>query len=74
MRSALAPGTGLDEMNCIMIQNIAAFLDKLVSLGEKPTNVQLGKWIRNAVTLATTDAVDGPQNPFKDQAVEDGFW
>ena len=74
MRAALAPGQGLDQMNRTMIQNISASLDGLIPCGEKKKNMGLAKWLRSTITAATTNSVYGPKNPFKDQAVEDGFW
>lgn len=74
MRAALAPGPDLDNMNRVMIQNIAAALDHLTAAGGKHAKIGLAKWLRSSVTAATTNSVYGPQNPFKQQAVEDGFW
>lgn len=74
MRAALAPGPGLDQMNRTMIQNISASLDGLIPRGGQKKNMGLAKWLRSTITAATTSSVYGPKNPFKDQAVEDGFW
>lgn len=74
MRAALAPGPDLDKMNRVMIQNIATALDHLTASGDKHTKIGLAKWLRSSVTAATTNSVYGPHNPFKEQAVEDGFW
>ena len=74
MKDALAPGQKLDEMNNVMIQNIAASLDALKPPAGKQKKLGLAKWLRNVVTAATTNSVYGPQNPFKDQEVEEGFW
>lgn len=74
MRAALAPGPHLDKMNRVMIENIAAALDRLTASDAKPTKLGLASWLRSSVTAATTNSVYGPQNPFKEQAVEDGFW
>ena len=74
IKDALAPGPALDEMNNIMIQNIAASLDKLKSPSGQQRKIALSKWLRSVVTAATTNSVYGAENPFKDSAVEDGFW
>lgn len=74
MRFALAPGPALDTMNRVMIQNIAASLDNVFQSGQMRTTTGLAEWLRKTITLATTNAVYGPQNPFKDQAVQDAFW
>ena len=74
MRASLAPGPDLDNMNRVMIRNIAAALDHLTASGGKHKKIGLAKWLRSNLTAATTNSVYGPQNPFKEQAVEDGFW
>lgn len=74
MRAALAPGAGLDKMNRVMIQNIAGSLDDLIPAGSGYVNINLSHWLRDIVTLATTNSVYGPQNPFKDREVQDSFW
>lgn len=73
MRGALVPGPNLDEMNRVMTQNIAASLDGLLPNG-KPVKKSLARWLRDIVTIATTNSVYGPQNPYKDQSVQDAFW
>lgn len=74
IRATLAPGPGLDEMNHKMVQNIAASLDSLRPAPGKPVVIGLGEWLFSHVTTATTNSVYGPQNPFKDSGVTDGFW
>ena len=74
MRAALSPGPGLDAMNRVMIENIASSLDDLIPVGKKVAKVKLNLWLRKIVTKATTNAVYGPQNPFKDEEVSDSFW
>jgi hypothetical protein len=53
MRSALAPGKDLDQMNRVMIQNIAASLDKLASFSGKTTKISTRQ-----LTLKHRDACD----------------
>ena len=74
LRAALSPSPEFDEMNRQMIQNIATSLDKLKSSEQQPIQIGLSKWIRCNVTAASTNAVYGPQNPFKDQSIVDAFW
>ena len=74
IKDATAPGPQLDKVNDVMVQNIAASLDNLERLAEQHENIGLAEWLRSVVTAATTNSVYGPQNPFKDHAVEDGFW
>ena len=75
MRAALAPGSDeLDQMNREMIANVAASLD---SLDPKPSDLKtigLYEWLTEHITLATTNAVYGPNNPFKAKHIADTFW
>ncbi|KAF2708582.1 putative cytochrome P450 [Pleomassaria siparia CBS 279.74] len=72
MHPALAPGPSLDAMNRIMIQNIAKSADALAT---SPVNrLNLCKWLRHELTIATTYSVYGPANPMADAKVEDAFW
>jgi hypothetical protein len=73
MRAALAPGPDLDEMNRVMIQNIAASIEDLRT-SSKVVEKGLARWLRNTITIATTNSVYGPQNPYKAQSVQDAFW
>ncbi|KAI4278020.1 MAG: hypothetical protein LQ337_001349 [Flavoplaca oasis] len=74
MHSALAPGSGLDGMNRVMIQNIARSLDGLLPCKSQVLEIKLGEWSRHEITMATTNAVYGRCNPFKDARVEKAFW
>lgn len=78
LQPSLAPGPGLDAMNRAMIKNITTSLDNLypsindvnVPMGKR---IGLMKWLRHETTLATTNSVYGPLNPFKDPKVEESF-
>jgi hypothetical protein len=72
IHSALMPGPSLDSMNRIMIQNIAASADRLA--GDSPLFINLFKWLRHEITMATTNAVYGPANPYTDPVIENAFW
>ena len=74
MRAALKPGVALDEMNRLMVDDIAASLHNLISNANEKVQIQLSSWLRDKVTAATTNSVYGPQNPFKAKRVADGFW
>lgn len=71
---ALSPGAPLEAMNRTMLPTIAGSLDSLQARSGERTTIRLNRWIRHELTLAITDAVYGPQNPFKDRAIEDAFW
>lgn len=74
MRAALSSGPDLDQMNRVMIQDIATSLEDLNLSSIKQVKLKLAHWLRGIVTAATTNSIYGPQNPFKDQSVVDGFW
>lgn len=73
LQPALAPGYALDSMNRAMIQNVAASPEKLQST-KKAHRINLAQWLTHEVTMATTNSVYGPRNPFKDAKVEKAFW
>ena len=71
---ALSPGPLLEAMNRIMISRIANSMDRLRAESGRSTKIGLVRWIRHELTIAITDSVYGPQNPFKDRVIEDAFW
>jgi hypothetical protein len=79
MHAALAPGSNLDAMNVAMLENVAlalAELDaELGAAGEGGRVLDLYGWVRHVISLASTDAIYGAENPFRrDRRVEDGLW
>lgn len=74
MRAGLKPGPQLDEMNRVMIQEIANSLDALQPAKGEARTVGLYTWLRDAITIATTRSVYGPMNPYEDKAIADAFW
>ncbi|TVY68970.1 Cholesterol 7-alpha-monooxygenase [Lachnellula suecica] len=69
IHTPLAPGPELDAMNRVMAQKVSASVDRL-----EERVVGLFEFIRHEITLATTDSVYGPKNPFKDPAIVESFW
>jgi hypothetical protein len=65
-------GASLDSMNRAAIHKSAKSLEALAT--ESPKAVKLFDWIRHEISLATTESVYGPKNPFKDPAIEAAFW
>lgn len=61
LHPALSPGPGLDEINQLSAQLLAT------SLGRRTTasQVDMFEWIRHEVLIATTNAIYGPHNIFK---------
>ncbi|KAI0473341.1 cytochrome P450 [Xylariaceae sp. FL0804] len=67
----LAPGPSLDSMNRLAIQAFARRFDALVDGGAQ--QLSLLSWVRSQIVVATTDAIYGPHNPFRDPSVEDAW-
>lgn len=72
IHSELAPGPSLDAMNRAMVQDVKRSADTLASKGTQRLN--LGIWLRHELTMATTNAVFGPGNPYLNPEIEDAFW
>jgi hypothetical protein len=67
LQQAVAPGAGLDLMILNATQSFLNSLDTMRNGGAR--RVSMYSWIRGEVLVATTDAVYGPKNPFRDPAV-----
>ena len=66
-------GSGLDAMNRAMMQNLGTVLDSFQTDGGQ--EIDLLKWSRSTITMANTDAVFGPGNPFRSQpSLDADFW
>jgi len=79
MHAALLPGPSLDTMNETMVENVAALLGELDAelevTGDGGKELDMYAWARHVISLASTDAIYGVENPFrKDRSVEDAFW
>ncbi|KAI0485250.1 cytochrome P450 [Xylariaceae sp. FL0804] len=74
MRAALKPGSDLDDMNRVMIEEVAKSIDLLQPKDGQSRKIGLNTWLRDAITTATTRSVYGPMNPFEDKAIADAFW
>lgn len=68
----MAPGTGLDRMSQVMLRKLRNLID--ISFGPESRPIDLYSQTRHVTTLASTNAVYGPKNPFQDPAVEEGLW
>ncbi|KAF2966948.1 hypothetical protein GQX73_g6605 [Xylaria multiplex] len=69
--AALAPGASLDAMNMLAIQEFAKNIDVLAGKGQH--QLSLFPWIRSQILMATTEAIYGPHNPFRDQSVAEAW-
>jgi hypothetical protein len=72
IQSSLSPGTKLDAMNRVMLGLVAASIDHIAK--EPAMCVLLHDWVKHQITLASTDSVYGPANPFRDSAIKKAFW
>lgn len=73
IHGALIPGAGLEYMSRLMIRSVSRSLESLRT-EQRAKRISLGDWLRHEITSATTEAVYGPDNPFRDSKVEDAFW
>lgn len=66
---SLKPGPALDDMNREMGTSLCKVFEHMNS-----GTSDLWEFVKHAMTIATTDAVYGPMNPYRDPKVEAGFW
>lgn len=69
--ATVAPGPALDEMQRQAIEVFKVSLGNLSVSG--PRQVSMFAWIRHELLLGTTDAVYGPQNPFRNVEIEEAW-
>jgi hypothetical protein len=72
IHTAVSPGTQLDALNRDSIRQVSSVLDRLASCA--PTTLKLFEWVKKEITLATTNSVYGPHNPFLNPKVHDDYW
>lgn len=68
----LIPGPNLDDLNSKAVQILNRSMEELCAK-KTSTTVDLFAWASQEIMLATTDAVYGPKNPFKDPNVRDAY-
>ncbi|KAI9682768.1 MAG: hypothetical protein M1822_006258 [Bathelium mastoideum] len=69
---AVTPGANLDEMNRLSIQKVSNSLDSLAL--ETCQRIKLYQWVQENIGLATSEAVYGPGNPFRNPEILASFW
>lgn len=74
LSKVLRPGAGLDGMNQKMLETIVTSLGQSDAALGTSRELDLWKWIRHEMTMATTDATYGPANPYRDPVLENAFW
>ena len=73
VHSSLAPGEALTQMTQEANMAILESLSKLAT-EEGSTRIKMFAWMRHEIAMATTRAVYGPDNPFRDPGVMAAFW
>ncbi|KAH8883487.1 cytochrome P450 [Thozetella sp. PMI_491] len=68
---AMGPGKDLDNINRAAILVFADEMEKRRAAGN--ARIALGHWSRAAMVTSTTEAVWGPQNPYRDAAVAEAW-
>lgn len=71
IHSAVSAGPGLDSMNRRSVEILAESLDKLTEKGSMIN--KMFEWTRHELLMATTEAVYGPKNPYRDPAMEEAW-
>ncbi|KAI5210029.1 hypothetical protein E4T39_00452 [Aureobasidium subglaciale] len=77
MKSSLAPGPQLDEVNERMGQRALLDVDDLLSLctfSQNDSQIKLLEWTRHVVMQASSSGIYGTTHPFRDIEVEKAFW
>ena len=69
--AALAPGKSLENMTLAMLHEALIYLETFESQRE----MELFGWTRNTVTMCSTRAIYGPDNPLDTKSnLEEAFW
>lgn len=68
----VSPGPSLDELDTKAASHLNTSMNTLCAKGAS-TTVDLFEWASQVIMLATTDAIYGPGNPFKDPAVQEAY-
>lgn len=70
----LSPGPQLDKMIRETAENVSGLLDAVLAEDDGSVSIGLLECMRHLVTVASTDAIYGPSNPFTNPLVEQAFW
>lgn len=85
----LSPGTALDTMNRRAVEVISESTDAFKvqnpqsrqtiedsgskEMGVRGTTISFQAWVHHVMLMATTEAIYGPGNPYRDRAVEEAW-
>jgi hypothetical protein len=64
-------GSGLDEMNRTMLVKIEPLINQRI---ETEGEFDLMRWCRDIITTASSEAVWGAKNPFRNEQTMEDFW
>ncbi len=73
VHATMAHGENLEKITQEMLRSLIPQL-AISHVGSVPRKEELFTWMKRIVTRASTDAIYGDDNPFRDPRVEDGFW
>lgn len=65
-------GDELNELSQNTVKALEMSADQLKSLQNK--SIDLYAWCRHVMTMATTKAAYGPENPYNSPSIEQGIW
>lgn len=75
MHAAMSPGPDLDRMNEAMLTKFLPETDTFAAAKGQEIELDLYKWIRKSFSMASTEAIYGPGNPFaKQPELAESFW
>jgi hypothetical protein len=69
----MRPGSGVNQMVSITTRTAADNM-AIFEIDPASRRVDLWQWVQHEVTVATTEAVYGPTNPYRDKDFEQAFW
>lgn len=72
IKQSLMPGNNLNVMARAFLKSFVTFLDS--DIGVNGEMISLFPWLRECITIASTDAVYGLHNPMRDPKIREGFW
>ncbi|KAI0843827.1 cytochrome P450 [Daldinia vernicosa] len=73
MARVMAPGPSLNSMVRTAVKVMTNSIDKLEQGNEAYTKIKLYEWTRHEILMATTEAVFGPKNPYRDPTIESAW-
>jgi hypothetical protein len=72
VKTAVSAQGDLEKMSQVATRVLDGAIQKLMQ--DEGVSIDLEAWVKREVMLASTDAVYGANNPFRDPAVVEGFW